>query len=127
MLHRILSVAVFVFALGIVVLADPPTLSIHQQATLDIFQGFPSGVIVSVTVDCGDPAPTEFELEVAVRQGDVAFTNFGEFFSATGGRQVVTTEVYGPFAVGDASATATLVCGPLIEGIELGTAIKITE
>ena len=40
----------------------------------------------------------------------------------------MTTEVFGPFfAAGDAIASATLVCGPLTEGIELGTRIKVTE
>jgi len=38
MRHRILSVVVIlVFALGTVVLADPPTVTIEQQATLDQF------------------------------------------------------------------------------------------
>lgn len=40
--HRILLVGtILIFALGAVVLADPPTLSIQQQATLERFQGFP--------------------------------------------------------------------------------------
>ena len=61
MLHRILSVVVIlVFALGTVVLADPPTVTIDQQATLvqlsDPVGGGPPitiGVAVTVVVDCG--------------------------------------------------------------------------
>jgi hypothetical protein len=125
MLRRILSVVVIlVFALGTVVLADPPTLTIQQQATLD-----PSNFAVSVTVavNCGPSAPMEFELEVAVRQGDLAGTSGGNFFTATGDRQMVSVDVFGVFDPGDASASATLICGPLTEGITLGTQIKISQ
>jgi hypothetical protein len=117
------SMVVLVFALGGVVLADPPTLSIEQQATLDPVN---FGVLVTVDVNCGDPAPTEFQVEVAVRQGDVAGTSGGVFFPSTGGRQQVSVDVFGPFVAGDASASATLVCGPLTEGLLLGATIKIS-
>ena len=131
MRHRILLVGtILVFALGAVVLADPPTLSIQQQATLERFQGFPVDVVVTVVVDCGDPAPGEFELEVDVRQGDTVGTSGGVFIPATGGRQVVDLPVFpvsGEFAAGDANASAALVCGALTEGLELGATIKITE
>ena len=125
MLRRILSVVVIVvFALGTVLLADPPTVSIQQQATLD-----PSnfGVLVTVVVDCGDPAPSEFQLDVAVRQGDVASDSGGIFFPTTGGRQVVSVDVFGPFTAGDASASAILSCPFLLEGLRLGSTIKISQ
>jgi hypothetical protein len=127
MRHRMQSVVVFLFVLGAVVLADPATVAIQQRATLDTFQGFPSGVIVTVAVNCGDPAPTEFELNVGVRQGDITSESGGVFFPATGGRQVVTIEVFGPFAVGDASASATLACFDLLEGFDLGRTIRISQ
>jgi hypothetical protein len=129
--HRILLVGtILVFALGAVVLADPPTLSIQQQATLERFQGFPVDVVVTVVVDCGAPAPSEFELTVDVRQGDTIGTSGGVFIPATGGRQVVSLPVFpvsGAFAAGNASASAALVCGALTEGLALGATIKITE
>src|SRR2546427_8989822 len=117
MLRRILSVVVIlVFALGTVLLADPPTVSIQQQATLD-----PSnfGVLVTVNVNCGDPAPSQFQLEVAVRQGDITGTSGAVFFPGTGGSQQVSVDVFGPFTAGDASASAILSCGFLLEGTRL--------
>src|SRR5207245_6840773 len=105
----------------------------QQQATLDQFldpvNGGPPitlGVVVTVVVNCGDPAPSGFELGVAVRQGDI--TGDGdEFFSSTGGRQEVQVEAFGPFIPGDASASAALRCGPLLlEGEDLGATIKIS-
>jgi hypothetical protein len=125
MFRKMCSVIVtFVFALGHVAQADAPTVGIQQQATLDPAN---FGVLVTVAVNCGDPAPTEFQLEVAVRQGDIAGTSGGVFFPATGGRQVVSIDVFGPFTAGDANASALLVCGPLFEGQELGATIKISE
>jgi len=100
MIHRILSlVGILVFALGTVVLADPPTVSIQQQATLDqivdpVFGDVINlGAVVTVVVNCGDGDPSEFQLEVAVRQGDVAGTSGGVFIPSTGGRQVVSVEM----------------------------------
>ena len=125
MLRRILSVVVIVvFALGTVLLADPPTVSIQQQARLD-----PSnfGVLVTVVVDCGDPAPSGVQLEVAVRQGDNAGTSGVVFFPVTSGRQEIPVDVFGVFTAGDASASAILACGPLLEGERLGSTIKISE
>jgi hypothetical protein len=134
MLQRILSaVVILVFALGTVVLADPPAVTIEQQATLDqitdpVFgETITLGVEVTVVVNCGDGDPTEFELNVGVRQGDVVGESGGVFFPATGGRQEVTVEAFGPFTVGTASATAALACGTLLEGLELAQIIKISE
>jgi hypothetical protein len=134
MLRRILSVVVtLVFALGTAVLADPPTVSIQQQATLDqlldpVFGGPPIniGVFVTVDVNCGGEDPSEFQLNVAVRQGDVASESGGVFFPAAGGRQEVIVDVFGPFNPGEASATAVLSCGTLFEGLQLGQTIKIS-
>jgi hypothetical protein len=138
MRHRILCVTVtLVLALGTAVLADPPTVSIQPQATLDqltdpVFGGPPIniGVQVTVVVDCGDPNPTEFELNVGVRQGDVTAESGGVHFPSSGGKQVVMVDVFGPFNPGDGVASATLACGgtplPLLEGLELGQRINIT-
>jgi hypothetical protein len=127
-------VVMLVVALGTVVLADPPTVSIQQQATLDqfvdpVFGGEPItwGVLVTVNVNCGGEDPTQFELNVGVRQGDLAAETGGTFFDTTGGRQEVTVEVYGPFEPGYASATAALSCGGLLEGLQVGETIKISE
>jgi hypothetical protein len=125
MFRKMFSVTVIlVCTLGTVVHADPPTLAIQQQAVLDPMN---FGVLVTVAVDCGASAPSEFQLEVVVRQEDVAGTSGGVFLPATAGKQVVTLDVFGPFVAGDASASATLVCGPLLEGLELGAAIKIVQ
>ena len=121
MLHRKLSVVVIlVFALGSVVLADPPTVSIQPQATL-----IPGGVIVRVDVNCSDGASIAFLL-VGVRQGDIA-TEAGTEFDSTGNRQEVSVTVPGPFAAGDASASAALQCALLLEGQQLGAPIKISQ
>jgi hypothetical protein len=135
MFHRMLSAAVaLVFALGTVLLADPPTVSIQQQARLlqledPVFGGPPIniGVEVTVVVDCGADDPTEFELNVGVRQGETASETGGVFFDSTGGREEVTVQVFGAFNPGDASATAVLACGTLFEGLDLGQTIKISE
>jgi hypothetical protein len=134
MLRRILSgVAALVFVMGTVVLADPPTVSIQQQATLDqvvdpVFgDTITFGVVVTVIVNCGGEDPSEFELNVGVRQGDLAAESGGVFFPTTGGRQEVDIEVFGPFEPGYASATAVLACGSLLEGLQTGETIKISE
>ena len=135
MLYRSFFPAVIlVVALGTVVLADPPTVSIQQLATLDqfvdpVFGGDPVtlGVLVTVNVNCGGEDPSQFELNVGVRQGDLADQTGGVFFDATGGRQEVTVEIYGPYEPGYASATATVACGTLFEGLEAGQTIKISE
>jgi hypothetical protein len=125
MCRKMFSVTVIlVCTLGSVVRADAPTLTIQQQAVLDPTN---FGVLVTVAVNCGASAPTEFLLEVVVRQGDIAGTSDGVFFPATAGRQVVSLDVFGPFVSGNASASASLVCGPLTEGLELGAAIKIVQ
>lgn len=138
MRHRILSVTVtLVLVLGTAVQADPPTVNIQPQATLDqlidpVFGGPPIniGVRVTVVVDCGSPDPTEFQLNVGVRQGDLTNDSSAVHFPSTGGRQVVMVEVAGPFSPGDAIATAALACGgiplPLLEGLQLGQRINIS-
>ncbi len=135
MLHRMIFLGVtLIFALGTVLLADPPTVSIQQQATLvqledPVFGGPPItvGVAVTIVVNCGADDPTEFELNVGVRQGETASESGGVFFDSTGGREVVTVEVFGPFNPGEASATAVLACGTLLEGLALGQTINISE
>ena len=121
MLHRKLSVVVIlVFALGSVVLADPPTVSIQQQATL-----ITGAVIVRADVNCGDGESIAVLL-VGVRQGDMVAEAVTEFDS-TGNRQEVSVTVPGVFAAGDASASALLQCGLLLEGQQLGALIKISQ
>jgi hypothetical protein len=126
-------VVIVVFALGTVVFADPPTLSIQQKATLDQIPNPPNGppvtvgVVVTIVVDCGDSAPSGFELGVGVRQGDLTGSSGNVFVPATGGAQTVQIEVFGPFNPGDASASAALACGPLLEGEDLGAEIEISK
>jgi len=105
-----------------VALADPPTLSIQQQATLSN----PFEVAVVLEANCGDGATTVAVVEVAVRQGE--FTGDGTmFFSSNGTRQAILVPVVGgPFFIGDAIASATLGCSDLLQGLILGATIKIT-
>ena len=99
MLPRTFFVAVIlVLALGGVVLADPPTLSIEQQATL-----ITGAVIVTVDANCGD-GESHAVLLVGVRQNDMSAEVLTEFES-TGTRQEVAVTVPGLFAPGDASAS----------------------
>src|SRR5687767_13008552 len=65
-----LTVSVLFFAIGTVVVADAPTLSIQQRAEL-----IPSvGIFVHVVVDCGD-GETDGTIEVAARQGNITGSN----------------------------------------------------
>src|SRR5687768_329290 len=60
---RALSLGVTaIFAVGTVVLADPPTVSVQQQA--ELIPGL--GIVVRVVVDCGAD-PTDGTIEVGVR------------------------------------------------------------
>ena len=128
MRRKMLSAAViYICALGGVVLADPPTVMIEQQATLiTLITGIPGGVIVRAAVNCGDGGATEAVILIGVRQGDVAIEAI-TVFEATGNRQEVSVTVPGAFAAGDASASAQLQCALLLEGEQLGAAIKISE
>ena len=105
-----------------VALADPPTLSIRQQATLLD----PAAVAVVVEANCGDGPTSAAEVDVAVRQGEFTGESIVPFTS-TGRRQAILVSVVGgPFFLGDAIATAVLNCATLIEGLTLGATIKIT-
>ena len=111
------------FALGTwgVALADPPTLSIQQQATLSN----PGEVAVVVEANCGDGPTSTAEVDVAVRQGEFTGESIVPFTS-TGRRQAILVSVVGgPFVLGDAIASAVLGC-PLLEGFSLGATNKIT-
>ena len=119
-LRKYLLGVMFALALATVMQADQPTLSIQQQATLVMF-----GVEVSVVVNC--QGSTAFEVNVAVRQGDMASESFGVNFTSNGGRHVVPVFVSGEFTPGAADATAILVCNQLLEAITAGQSIKITE
>jgi len=101
-------------------LADPPTLSLEQQGTLET-----AGMAVAVTteVNCGDGA-TDGTVLVNVRQGNVLGTGVMPFTS-TGTRQQVVVNVVGPFIVGDSIALAELICGALPEGLLLGVRLTI--
>ena len=125
MRRKMLSAAViYICALGGVVLADPPTVMIEQQATL--ITEIPGGVIVRAAVNCGDGGATEAVLLIGVRQDDEVSEAI-MVFEATGNRQEVSVAVPGPFTAGDASASALLQCALLLEGQQLGAAIKISE
>lgn len=110
------------FAIGTVVLADPPTVGIQQQA--ELIPGL--GILVRVVVNCGD-GQTDGTIQVAVRQGDFVSDNIDTIPNAET-RQEITVFVFGPtFVPGDAQASATLGCGLLISGLDLGRTIKISE
>lgn len=113
-------VLIFAIALESVALADPPTLSIEQQATLA-----PGGVVVIVDVNCGD-GESVAAVVVGVRQGNIAGEN-DAVFNSTGSRQRVGVLVPGLFTAGDASASALLECALLFEGSRLGATIRISE
>jgi hypothetical protein len=114
------AVVILAIALETVALADPPTLSIEQQATLDSL-----GVVVIVDVNCGDGESPALVV-VAVRQGNTA--GEGEApFNSTGSRQRVGVFVVGDFTAGDASASAALQCAALLSGSRLGATIRISD
>lgn len=119
--HTLSLGVILVFAIGTVVLADPPTVSIQQQA--ELIPGV--GIFVRVAVNCGD-GPTEATLEVAARQGDVTSANI-DTVPASEGRQEVSVFIAGPFVPGEASASASLSCGLLVSGLDLGATIRIAE
>ena len=113
-----LFAAAIVVGISLPALADPPTLQIQQQATLDAV-----GVVVPVVVNCGDGA-SDALVVVMVRQGNE--TGEGVLpFASTGNRQVLNVQVVGVFAPGDAAATAELSCAGMPEGLVTGAFIKI--
>src|SRR5207237_6205154 len=110
------------FVVGTVVLADPPTVSIQQQA--ELIPGL--GIFVHVVVNCGD-GQTDGTIQVGARQGDFASENTDMVLNAET-RQNLTVFIFGPtFVPGDAQASATLSCGLLLSGLDLGRTIKIVE
>jgi hypothetical protein len=117
-----LSLGLFVFvALGTVVRADPPTVDILQRA--ELIPGV--GIFVRVAVNCGD-GPTEGTLEVAVRQNEFTSANI-DTVTSDGTRQEVLVFIAGVFVPGEASASASLACGLLASGLDLGATIRISE
>jgi len=115
-------VVIFSFAVGTVVFADPPTVSIQQQA--ELIPGL--GIFVHVVVNCGD-GQTDGTIVVGARQGDFVDQNIDTVPNAAT-RQEVTVFIFGPtFVPGDAQASATLNCGMLISGLDLGRTIKIVQ
>jgi len=113
-------------ALGAAVLADPPRVSIQQQA--ELFRGFDEvvlGIVVHVDVFCGDGEVTLGALAVDVRQGEFFSTNTDGILDETRHEQEVF--IPGPFEAGDAVASAALECGGLLEGLDLGRTIKIVD
>jgi len=123
MSRRSLSLCVLVvFAMGTVVLADPPTISIQQQA--ELIPGL--GIFVHVVVNCGD-GETEGSIVVGARQGNYVDQNFDTVTNAQT-KQEITVFIFGPtFVPGEAQATAALNCGILVAGLDLGRTIKISE
>lgn len=117
-----LGAIVFFFAIGTVVLADPPTVSIQPQA--ELIPGV--GIFVHVVVNCGDGA-TDGTINVGVRQGDVTGDNIDTVPNAET-RQEITVFIFGPaFVPGEAQASAVLACGLLLSGLDLGRTIRIVE
>jgi len=117
---RALSAVVF-FAIGAVVFADPPAVSVQQQA--DLIPGV--GIFVHVVVNCGD-GETDGTIEVGARQAGVTADNVDTVPNAET-RQEVAVFIPGVFAAGEAQASATLACGLLVSGLDLGRTIKIVE
>ena len=117
---------VFTLALGPLASADPPGVTIQQQATLLVGELGPVGVFVTVVLNCGDGAAEIGNLQVAVRQGDLTSSNI-DSFTPTGSRQVVEVFLAGAFTVGEASASAIMECATLLQGLDLGRTIKISE
>jgi hypothetical protein len=115
-------VLMFFFAVGTVVLADPPTVSIQQQA--ELIPGV--GILVHVVVNCGD-GQTDGTINVGARQGDWVSDNVDMVPNAET-RQEITVFIFGPtFVPGEAQATAALACGFLVSGLDLGRTINIME
>src|SRR5438105_12890722 len=83
-------VLMIVFALGTVVLADPPTVSIQQQA--ELIPGL--GILVHVVVNCGD-GQTDGTIDVGARQGDFASENIDTVLNAET-KQEIAVFIFGP-------------------------------
>jgi hypothetical protein len=122
-IRSVLVVVLFLFfAVETVVLADPPTVSIQQQA--ELIPGL--GIFVDVVVNCGD-GQTDGTITVGARQGDYADQNVDTVSNAET-KQEVTVFIFGPtFVPGEAQASASLACGLLVSGLDLGRTIKIVE
>ena len=121
-----LCAIVFLFAISTVGFADPPRVSIQQQA--ELFRGFDEvvlGIVVHVVVFCGDGEVTLGGLAVDVRQSEFFSTNTDGILDET--RQEQEVFIPGPFEPGDAVASAALECGGLLEGLDLGASIKIVD
>jgi hypothetical protein len=116
-----LSASVLFFASGMVVLADAPTVSVQQRA--ELIPGV--GIFVHVVVNCGD-GETDGTIEVAARQGNITGGNIDTVPNAED-RQEVTVFIPGLFVPGDAQASASLACGLLASGLDLGRTIRIVE
>jgi len=110
----------FVFlAIGTVVLADPPTVSVQQQA--ELIPGV--GIFVHVVVNCGD-GETDGTIDVGARQGTLSGENVDTVPNADV-RQEVAVFIPGPFVPGEAQASAKFFCGLLLSGLDLGRTIRI--
>jgi len=118
-MRRLTFLAAAAMLVSTAAFADPPTLSIGQQATLD-----GTGVVVNVVANCGDSA-SDAVVVVMVRQGD----DTGEGllpFSSTGNRKTLSVQVTGIYAPGAAAATAELSCAGMPEGLVEGATIMIS-
>jgi hypothetical protein len=128
MSHRkLVVVAILTCALTTVALADPPTLTIHERAVLvAVADPVEAGILVTVSVNCGDGRSFGNFVVVGVRQNEFAFQG-EEAFDSDGTRKEVEVRVLGTFDPGEAVASALLECGALFEGQVLGQTIKIVE
>ena len=121
-MRPVVLIAMVFFAAGTVVLADPPTVSIQQQA--ELIPGL--GIMVHVVVNCGD-GQTDGTIDVGARQGDYAAENIDTVPNA-GTRQEISVFIFGPtFAPGAGQATATVFCGALLAGLDPGRTINIVQ
>jgi hypothetical protein len=119
-------VLIFTLALGPLASADAPSVAIQQQATLLVGELGPVGVFVTVVLNCGDGGAEIGNLQVAVRQGDMTSSNI-DSFTPSGSRQGVEVFLAGPFTVGEAIASVIMECAGLLQGMDLGRTIKISE
>jgi hypothetical protein len=126
MSRTVRSVALVVigyFAVGTVVLADSPTVSVQQRA--ELIPGL--GILVHVIVNCGD-GQVDGTIEVAARQGELVSGDNVNTVPHAETRQEITVFIFGPFFVpGEAQASASLACGLLVSGLDLGRSIRIVE
>jgi hypothetical protein len=80
---------IFFFAVGTLVLADPPTVSVQQQA--ELISGL--GILVHVVVNCGD-GQTDGTIVVGAGQGDYADQNIDMVLNAETRQEITVLHLW---------------------------------